>query len=510
MSVQDAEMKPDWRTKQWFLRFFVFCTGAGVMSVEFGAQRLLEPFFGNSEIVWATLIGIILLSLAGGYAIGGRIADKWPTVHGMGLLTAAAGLYVAFLPLASYPILNSVSGGLLNSSAGLVIAALIGTIILFMPPVAALGAVSPYSVRLTIVNRQSAGTKTGSLYFWSTFGSLAGTFIPTLYTIPTFGVRETLWLSSALLIGLGILTLKRGILLVVCLVPLVASQISSPLLKPVKGLITEVETPYQFAEVYKLNSTETALSVNDSTGIQSLYTPSKLTGLYYDAYLTLPFMFPKKQPVKTLLIGMAAGTIPTLYLRDIDPYRANVPITGVEIDPKLVQLGKRYFHLKSTAAKVVNEDGRVYLRTTKSSYNLMIVDAYSQEIYIPFYLTTKQFFQEAAKHLDQNGILAINVNATSSKSALLRAIERTLKTVFPHVYIAKAPGTYNQLLVGSNKNITLPKNSVLPGFLKKVRSSLAATWRIPNPPKGIILSDNHAPVQEMTNQMILSKLGSKL
>lgn len=510
MPSNHTEIKPDWRTKLGFLRFFVFCTGAAVMSVEFGAQRLIEPFFGNSEIVWATLIGIILLALAGGYAIGGRIADKWPTVHGMGLLTVSAGLYVAVLPLVSYPILNSVSGGLLNSSAGLVIAALVGTIILFVPPVAALGAISPYCVRLTIVNRQSAGTKTGSLYFWSTFGSLAGTFIPTLYTIPEFGVRETFWLSAALLTGLGILTLKKKMLLALCLLPLAASQVSSPLLKPVKGLITEVETPYQFAEVYKLNSTETALSVNDSTGIQSLYTPNRLTGLYYDTYLTLPFMFPRKEQVKTLLIGMAAGTIPTLYRRDVDPYRAGVPITGVEIDPKLVQLGRQYFHLNSQAAKVISADGRVYLRTTKSRYNLMIVDAYSQEIYIPFYLTTKQFFEEASKHLNANGILAMNVNATSSNAQLLRAIERTLKTVFAHVYIAKAPGAYNQLLVGSNRSVALPKSNTLPGFLRKVRSSLGTTWRTPNPPKGIILTDNHAPVQEMTNQMILSKLGSKL
>lgn len=480
------------------------------MSVEFGAQRLLEPFFGNSEMVWATLIGIILLALASGYSLGGRLADRWPTVNGMGLLTVAAGVYVAILPVISYPLLNSVSGGLLNSPAGLVIAALIGTIILFMPPVAALGAVSPYAVRLTIVNKQTAGTKTGSLYFWSTFGSLVGTFIPTLYTIPTFGVRQTFWVSSALLIAVGIIALKRSLFLILCLIPLVASQISSPLIKPVKGLITEVETPYQFAEVYKLNKSETALSVNDSTGIQSLYTKSRLTGLYYDAYLTLPFMFPKKRRVDTLIIGMAAGTIPTLYKRDVDPYRAKVPITGVEIDPKLVQLGKKYFHLRSSSPKTIIADGRVYLRTTKSRYDLMIIDAYSQEIYIPFYLTTKQFFQEAAAHLNSDGILAMNVNATSHNSALLRAIERTLGTVFPHVYIAKAPGAYNELLVGSKNKISLPSANSLPSFLVKVRSSLAATWRTPHPPPGIVLDDNHAPVQQMTNQMILDKLKSKL
>lgn len=479
------------------------------MSVEFSAQRLLEPFFGNSEIVWATLIGVILLALSGGYAVGGRIADRWPTPTGMGILALGAGLFVAALPMLANPMLSSVSGGLLNTPAGVVIASLIGTVVLFVPPVAALGAVSPYAVRLVVINKETAGRKTGALYFWSTFGSLFGTFAPTLYTIPTYGVRTTLWASSIILLALGLAMLKKTSLLVVSLLPIALSQASPPLLKPVKGLITEVETPYQFAEVYKLAPNETALSVNDSAGIQSLYTPSRLTGLYYDAYLTLPFLFPKNQSPNTLLIGMAAGTIPTLYARDVDPYRAKVPITGVEIDPTITQLGRKYFSLKPSAAKVVNEDGRVFIRGTQSKFNLMIVDAYSQEIYIPFYLTTREFFQECLARMDQNGVLAMNVNTTSSNAPLLRAIERTLGTVFPHVYLAKAPGQYNELLVGSRNSLTLPVSNSFPPFLRGVRAMLASTWHTPSPGKGVVLTDNHAPVQEMTNEMILNKLGGK-
>ncbi len=500
----------DWRLKQNFLRFFVFCTGAAVMAVEFSAQRLLEPFFGNSEIVWATLIGIILLALSTGYALGGRIADKWPTPNGIALLSLGAGVFVALLPMLSNPMLTSVSGGLLDTPAGLVIASLLGTAVLFVPPVVALGAVSPYAVRLLVQNKETAGRKTGSLYFWSTFGSLAGTFLPTLYTIPTYGVRTTIWISATLLMLLGLGTLGKPVLLVAGLFPFAVSQASPPLLKPVNGLITEVETPYQFAEVYKLNSSETALSVNDSAGIQSIYTPNRLTGFYYDAYLTLPFMFPKAQQVNTLLIGMAAGTIPTMYSRDVEPYRASVPITGVEIDPRLVQLGTKYFHLQTSYANVINADGRVYVRTTSSKFNLMIVDAYSQEIYIPFYLTTREFFQECLSHLDSNGILAMNVNTTSPNAPLLKAIERTLGTVFAHIYLAKAPGAYNELLIASKMPVSLPAKNALPTFLDGVRASLASTWVTPNPGKGIILTDNHAPVQQMTNAMIFNKLGSKL
>lgn len=501
---------PDWRIHPLFLRFFVFFTGAAVMSVEFSAQRLMEPFFGNSEIVWATLIGIILLALSTGYWVGGRLADRWPTPNGIGLLALGAGLIVGALPIISYPLLTAVSGGLLETPAGTVIASLVGTSALFIIPVAGLGAISPYSVRLLLHSAESAGTKTGSLYFWSTFGSLFGTFAPTLYSIPALGVRTTMWISAVVLIALGVIALARPVLLLLSLTPLVLSLFSSPFLKPVKGLIAEVETPYQFAEVYKLNKAETALSVNDSTGIQSIYTPHKLTHLYYDAYLTLPFMFPKQKPVPTLLIGMAAGTIPTLYAKDVDPYRANVPITGVEIDPELVKLGRKYFNLKKSAAKVISADGRVYVRNSTKKFDLMIVDAYSQEIYIPYYLTTKQFFQESKARLNPGGILAMNVNVTSTKAPLLLAIERTLGTVFRNVYLAKAPGLYNELVVASDRNLQLPRLGSTPQFLNPVVSSLATTFVQVHPGAGLILTDNHAPVQQMTNSMIISQLKAKL
>ncbi len=500
----------DLRLSPLVLRPFVFLTGAAVMAVEFSAQRLLQPFFGNSELVWATLIGLILLALSAGYAIGGRLADRWPDPRGLGLLSLGAGLFVAVLPTMASPFLGAVLKGLLNTPSGVVISSILATALLFTPPVAALGAISPYAVRLVIDESATAGKKTGSLYSWSTFGSIVGTFVPAFVSIPDLGVRATLWIAAGVLIAIGALMLARIGLVALIILPLVLSQTAPTLLKPVGGLIAEVETPYQFAQVYRLGNGDIALSVNDSAGIQSIYTKSTLTGLYYDAYLVLPFMFPSHQPMSALLIGVAAGTIPTMYLRDVDPYRARVSMTGVEIDPTLIQLGHRYFHLTSAAAKVKISDGRVYLATSKRRYDLVIVDAYSQEIYIPFSLTTKEFFAQCRAHLTAGGILAMNVNVTSDRSALLLAVERTLLLSFRYVYVAKAPGEYNELVVASNRPVSLPPLPSLPSFLGPVRNLLAATWAKPKVEPGLILTDNRAPVEAMTNAMILKKLGGAL
>ncbi len=491
------------------LRLFVFGTGAAVMAVEFGAERLMEPFFGSSQLVWATLIGLVLLALAIGYEVGGRLADRWPRAATLGYVTLGSGVFVALLPLMAEPLLHAMAGGLLGTPAGVVLASLFGTALLFMPPVAALGVASPFAIRLAAAGDETSGRRAGSLYAFSTLGSLAGTFLPAFWTIPSFGVRATFWLAAGLLIVLGLLMARSWRLGLLALLPAFLPLAASPLLKPMPGLIGEWETPYQFAEVYRLPGGATALSVNDAAGIQSIYTSARLTGLYYDAYLVLPFLFPRQETVSTLLVGMAAGTIPTMLRRDVSPYR-RVRLTGVEIDPTLLGLGRRYFHLRPGAARVVQEDGRVYLEATTRRYRLMIVDAYSQEIYIPFYLTTRQFFALCRSHLTGDGLLALNVNAVGSHAALLTAIERTAMAVFPHVYVARAPGLYNRLIVASERPLSLPRAELLPGYLRPVALGLRTTWRLARPGPGLVLTDNRAPVETLTDQMILDRLGEIL
>lgn len=496
------------RVGSFFLRVFVFGTGAAVMAVEFGAQRLIAPFFGSSQIVWGTLIGLILLALTGGYALGGRLADRYPSPVPLGIIVLVAGVYIGVLPVMARPLLSAMVAGLLATPGGVVLLTFAGVAALFIPAVAALGAASPYAVRLTIEDAETAGTRTGSLYAWSTCGSIAGTFLAVFVLIPDLGVRETLWLSSAVLIILGAIAIGRRLPVLLLLVPLVAGLTSPSLLKPVPHLLAEVETPYQFAQVYRTGD-EVALSVNDAAGIQSVYTPHRLTGMYYDDFLTLPFHFPHRRPINTLLIGMAAGTIPTLFARDVRPYR-RLTLTGVEIDPALTTLGRRYFHLRPSAAQVVHADGRVYLEGARQSYDLIMVDAYNNEIYIPFALSTREFFSLCRAHLRPGGILALNVNAVSAHAGLLEAFERTLRTVFPHVAIARARGTYNYLLVAGSEPLAAPNPGAMPSFLRPVARSLATGWHEPHPGPGLVLTDNKAPVEALTDAMILGRLRSSL
>ena len=181
------------------LEILVFVVGASSLGAEIAAARLLAPWFGASTIVWANTIAIVLVSLSVGYAIGGRLADRDPTISGLSRVVLAAAVLIAIVPFVSGPFLRASVSAFDNLSIGTFVGSLLGVSVLIAVPLLLLGMVSPYAVRLKVERVSDAGRVTGRLYALSTFGSLVGTFAAALLLIPFAGTRRTFLVFAVLL-----------------------------------------------------------------------------------------------------------------------------------------------------------------------------------------------------------------------------------------------------------------------------------------------------------------------
>ncbi|MEA2307747.1 MAG: hypothetical protein QOI65_33, partial [Thermoleophilaceae bacterium] len=181
------------------MRLLVFVVGAASLGVEIAAARLLAPYFGASTIVWANTIATVLVALSAGYWLGGRLADRAPTLRALCRLVLCASLLLAAVPFVARPFLNVAVDALDSYSAGAFAGSLVAVVALVGLPVALLGAVAPYAVRLSLGDVSASGSVTGGLYALSTVGSLVGTFASALALVPFAGTQRTFLAFAAAL-----------------------------------------------------------------------------------------------------------------------------------------------------------------------------------------------------------------------------------------------------------------------------------------------------------------------
>jgi spermidine synthase len=492
----------------------VFASGMASLGVEFGASRLLAPYFGTSLYVWGVLIGLILIYLSAGYVIGGRLADRHPRDQVLFQITAWAGLWIGLIPLVSYPILLASQQGFKELSVGLVAGTLVAVVLLFAAPVILLGCVSPFAIRLLLKNVETGGNTAGRVYALSTAGSILGTFLPVFWFIPSYGTRPTLegfGLALVLISIAGLWPRRKVYALFGVAVILAWIFLPSGIKPPEFGtLLYEKESAYNYIQVVQVANT-TELILNEGQAIHSIYNPNdNLTHGYWD-YLLLADAFQPAQdsapdPRSVAILGLAAGTTARQYRI---AYGSQVDITGVEIDPEILAVGHRYFHLGDAGAHEVLADARYWLATQAGKYDVIVLDAYSQP-YIPFHLTTKEFFQQVRDHLNPDGVAAVNVGRTATDYRLVDAIASTMAAVYPNVYLIDDPNFTNTLVFGTMEPVTLQdiqhNLSLEASPLAKAAAAVALSQGKlrASPYHSQVFTDDLAPVERLIDEIIFS------
>jgi Predicted spermidine synthase with an N-terminal membrane domain len=493
----------------------VFVSGMASLAAEFGASRLLAPYFGTSLYVWGVLIGLILIYLSAGYVIGGRLADRHPRPEVLYQVTAWAGLWIGIIPLVSYPILLASQQGFRDLSVGLVAGTLLAVVLLFAVPVILLGCVSPFAIRLLLKNVETGGNTAGRVYALSTAGSILGTFLPVFWFIPTYGTRPTLEGFGLALVVISVVGLwPRRKLYALFAVAVILAWIFLPAgIKPPEfgTLVYEKESAYNYIQVVQVGST-TELILNEGQAVHSVYnSQDDLTHGYWD-YLLLADAFRPAQetapdPRSIAILGLAAGTSARQYRL---AYGSQVDITGVEIDPDIVAAGHRYFHLGDAGAHEVLSDARYWLDTQAGRYDVILLDAYRQP-YIPFHLTTREFFQQVRNHLNPGGVAVANAGRTATDYRLVDAIASTMAAVYPNVYLIDDSRFTNTLVFGTTEPVTLSDidhNLALesaPLATAAAQAVLSGGGKLrASPYHGQVFTDDLAPVERLIDEIIFS------
>jgi spermidine synthase len=494
---------------RYFLIILVFVSGMTSLALEMCASRLLGAYFGTSLYIWAALIGLILVYLTVGYFLGGRLADRHPTEQLLCSITALAALAVSILPFVSQPVLAWSTIAMSQISVSFFLGSLLGTILLFALPVTLLGLVSPFAVRLATKEVSQSGHSSGSLYAISTLGSILGAFLPVLWLIPTFGVRRSLLIFGALLFAASLWGLKVRWRLVFALV-LVALVLPLGPLKKIPGLIYDQESLYNYIQVTQQPDGSRELILNEGQAIHSIYYPNPdtvLTGWYWDYFLAAPYFNKGFRPGMLHhvgIIGLAAGTIAHQFTRVYGP----VPIDGVEIDPAIVNVGRKYFGMNEPNLHVYVEDGRTFIDTTSNRYDLVAIDAFQQP-YIPFQLTTREFFQNIHQHLSASGVVVLNTAHTNNDFRLVQAFVNTMSQEFADVYTFNVPGTFNTEIMATVQPTSISEfqhnlAQAAPGsVMAQVASEVVPVVTRAHPDGGLAFTDDRAPIEEITDQLLL-------
>ena len=447
------------------LTLVVILSGAILMALEMVGSRVLSPTFGSSIFVWGSLISIFLAALSLGNYLGGRLADRKPSLATLGLLVAAPGVLIWLLPF-YYAAINDWVAAL---SLGPRFSPLLASVILFAVPSIFLGTISPYAIRLEIRSVETAGNTAGRLYALSTAGSIIGTLAASFFLIPLLGVRNILHT-----LGLLLLILACGALLyatqksktslasgpktsatgskdnrakrrraprstgestksltVLLFVGLLAGLLFTPWNRASGDVVYTKESLYHHIIVRDTGRLRILHFDNSYQSAINLDHPDEPIFMY-TRYLHLGRLF-APDAEQAVFVGLGGGSAPRRFHDDYPSMEIDV----AEIDPEVVKIAKEYFLLEEDdRLRVHARDGRLFVKQSGDRYDLAVLDAYFAES-IPFHLTTQEFLQEVESRLAPDGVVVANIigSVSGRQSRLFRSMLATYERVFPQVYV---------------------------------------------------------------------------
>ncbi|MFK5878488.1 MAG: fused MFS/spermidine synthase [Flavobacteriaceae bacterium] len=474
----------------------VFFSGFVLMVFEIVGIRILAPYLGSSSVVWTSIIGVILTFMSLGYWYGGVISDRNPTLKKLSYILVFTAISFLILNLSKEYILYVIA----RISNNLILKSLVGSVILFSIPSFLLALISPIAIRINIKNIENSGETVGAIYAISTIGSILGTFLSGFFFIAFLGTNQILWaLSIVLFILASILaidTVKKYFILSISL--FIGNLLSSFIPNDNIDLDTDYSRIFITESQYK-NRDARFMAINGYVN-SGMYIDNSTELIYEYAqfYDIVDYYLPNSK--NAIMFGAGAYSYPKHFQKKFPKKQLDI----VEIDPTLTEIAKKYFQFtQNSSTNIIHQDARYFLSNTNKKYDAVLYDVLTSNLIAPFHLTTLETFNSISNIMTDDGVFIMNIlgDLNGIGSAFLQSEIKTVKEVFPQVYVFNAlgkdfEGISNHMIVGLKKKniVEIPDTGY---FFDTYFKYLISPVNIDN---GIIFTDNYAPANYLISK----------
>lgn len=503
--------------KKKLLEVTAFVSGALVMVLEMVGSRLLAPHVGTSAVVWTSLIGVVLASLALGAWAGGRLADTARRSLIFALSGAGVGSGVAALCHAA------VGQWITGAVGNLYVAAVLAALGILALPAFFFGMITPYIIRLRIDNVGTSGATVGKISALSTTGSIVGTFLGGFVLISFFGSTSILWGVAACMFLLALCQAKVSLSPSALTLPLFVAAllcIGMTCFTARRGWDEPgpdflCESPYNSIRVFDavdhaLGGRSVRLMATDPGYCQSgmlLDAPNEPYFRYTQFYALGPYFVPQAQRI--LLLGGGGYSVPKWLLSHQTPllHPDQARLTVVELDPAMTATARRWFALPDDPRLTIcHEDARVFLNRQREVYDLVLVDVFNAHYAVPFHMGTREAATALRRAVAPDGMLLMNIISAveGPEGRLFQGIFKALRTAFAEIQIFCAgnlpPDTMQNIMVAAfpKRQAESPQAVAKRHGMVDISALFATRYQgaghFPTPP----LTDDFAPVERYT------------
>ncbi|MBN2187948.1 MAG: fused MFS/spermidine synthase [Chitinispirillaceae bacterium] len=458
-------------------------SGFAAMGYEITWTRILITYMGNTVYAFSAMLTSFLLGLALGSLLLSYFVNRCSRLFAcFGMLQIGIGAYILVLLcffgyhsrlvlpfLNPYPVVSDIPGMFLKALA------------LMLAPTILMGASFPVATRLYVTHISTVARKVSALYSWNTIACIVGSTVTGFLLIPYIGFEKSLVFLLILNIGSGVALLAAEPFLrfpvkvpavIAVLVCAAAGIMFTPraiihtmhetVFHKEEKIIYYQETPYGIVEVLK-NPSGRRL-VQDDFDIAG-------TGLTYCASQKplghLPMLL-HPHPQSVFIIGFGAGG--TSYA--VNTYAGVKSIAVAELNQGIINTAPLFSDinhgiLADPKCSLSINDGRHFLLTTRSRYDVISVDLLWPQSAGAGSLYTKEFYRLCFDRLNEKGIMTEWLHTNYIPQAHVRTILKTIRQVFPYAALWTSRSFGHLFLVASKD----PRFSVdYRSFLKKIRT----------------------------------------